>query len=167
MYSNALKSTQKKSSKCRTNNFTPYFRNMSIEYMENMSKDIEITFKVPNVKLGLRFDVTTDYLHYYKGLSENGVCTITISQTKKLHKGSFIFGFSPSDCMTSNLEGQFFGVLHYAYLLDISLEKGNSVVINLPDITDLMLNQNYFFGEYVQILSNGLKWKGEVYKKRK
>jgi hypothetical protein len=41
-----------------------------------------------------------------------------------------------------------------------------SVIINLPDVTDKLFNQYYLLGEYIQVTPNGIKWRGEYYKKQ-
>lgn len=48
--------------------------------------------------------------------------------------------------------------------MDLNTEK--SIIINLPDVTDKLFSQYYLLGEYIQVTPNGIKWRGEYYKKQ-
>lgn len=66
----------------------------------------------------------------------------------------------------SNPAGQYFGVLYYEYPYKVDLNTEKSIIINLPDVTDKLFSQYYLLGEYIQVTPNGIKWRGEYYKKQ-
>ena len=100
------------------------------------------------------------------GITEKGTCTIVLNRNRINSPKSFRFTFQPMYYTESNPAGQYFGVLYYEYPYKVDLNTEKSIIINLPDVTDKLFNQYYLLGEYIQVTPNGIKWRGEYYKKQ-
>ena len=118
------------------------FKNiLIIEEVSGNKTLAEILFKVPNT-------------------------TIELNRNRINSPKSFRFTFQPMYYTESNPAGQYFGVLYYEYPYKVDLNTEKSIIINLPDVTDKLFNQYYLLGEYIQVTPNGIKWRGEYYKKQ-
>ena len=124
----------------------------------------EISFKVPNASIPIKFDVWYGTI-LYSGVTEKGECTIVLNRNRITSSDSFRFSFQPMYYVESNPAGQYFGILCYMYPYEVNLDSEKSIVINLPNITDTLFNQYFLLGEYVQVVPHGIKWRGEYYKK--
>ena len=102
----------------------------------------------------------------YSGITEKGTCTIVLNRNRINSPKSFRFTFQPMYYTESNPAGQYFGVLYYEYPYKVDLNTEKSIIINLPDVTDKLFSQYYLLGEYIQVTPNGIKWRGEYYKKQ-
>lgn len=74
--------------------------------------------------------------------------------------------FQPVYYNESNPAGQFFGVLFYEYPYKIDLKKQKNVVVKLPNVTDELFEQYCLFGEYINVMPHGIKWRGEFFEKQ-
>ena len=124
----------------------------------------EISFKVPNASIPIKFDVWCGTI-LYSGVTEKGKCTIVLNRNRINSPDSFRFSFQPMFYVESNPAGQYFGVLYYMYPYEVNLDSEKSIVIKLPNITDTLFDQYYLLGEYIQVVPHGIKWRGEYYKK--
>lgn len=142
-----------------------FFKGISVTEEPSEDKNIStITFDVPNADSRVQFDILY-YFKTYSAITENGKCTININHSK--YTTDCHFWLRPIQYNQSNVEGQFFGVLQYEYPIDLDLKGGKNIVVRLPGVTDLMFEQFYLTGEYVQIVRGGVKWNGKVYKRSK
>ena len=124
----------------------------------------EISFKVPNASIPIKFDVWCGTI-LYSGGTEKGKCTIVLNRNRINSSDSFRFSFQPMYYVESNPAGQYFGILCYMYPYEVNLDSEKSIVIKLPNITDTIFSHYYFFGDYIQVVHHGIKWRGEYYKK--
>lgn len=124
----------------------------------------EISFKVPNASIPIKFDVWYGTI-LYSGVTEKGECTIVLNRNRINSSDSFRFSFQPMYYVESNPAGQYFGILCYMYPYEVNLDSEKSIVINLPNITDTLFDQYFLLGEYIQVVPHGIKWRGEYYKK--
>lgn len=124
----------------------------------------EISFKVPNASIPIKFDVWCGTI-LYSGVTEKGKCTIVLNRNRINSSDSFRFSFQPMYYVESNPAGQYFGVLYYMYPYEVNLDSEKSIVIKLPNITDTLFDQYFLLGEYIQVAPHGIKWRGEYYKK--
>ena len=124
----------------------------------------EISFKVPNASIPIKFDVWCGTISY-SGVTEKGECTIVLNRNRINSSDSFRFSFQPMYYVESNPAGQYFGLLYYMYPYEVKLDSEKSFVIKLPNITDTIFSHYYFFGDYIQVVHHGIKWRGEYYKK--
>ena len=124
----------------------------------------EISFKVPNASIPIKFDVWCGTI-LYSGVTEKGKCTIVLNRNRINSSDSFRFSFQPMYYVESNPAGQYFGILCYMYPYEVNLDSEKSIVINLPNITDTLFDQYFLLGEYIQVVPHGIKWRGEYYKK--
>ena len=124
----------------------------------------EISFKVPNASIPIKFDVWCGTI-LYSGVTEKGKCTIVLNRNRITSSDSFRFSFQPMYYVESNPAGQYFGILCYMYPYEVNLDSEKSIVIKLPNITDTLFDQYFLWGEYIQVVPHGIKWRGEYYKK--
>jgi len=101
----------------------------------------------------------------YSGVTEKGKCTIVLDRNGVNPPESFSFSFQPKYYVESSPAGQYFGVLCHRYPYEVNLDSEKNIVIKLPNITDILFYQYYIFGEYIQVLHHGIKWRGDYYKK--
>lgn len=142
------------------------FKNiLIIEEVSGNKTLAEILFKVPNTTMPIKFNVYCGTISY-SGITEKGTCTIVLNRNRINSPKSFRFTFQPMYYTESNPAGQYFGVLYYEYPYKVDLNTEKSIIINLPDVTDKLFNQYYLLGEYIQVTPNGIKWRGEYYKKQ-
>ena len=142
------------------------FKNiLIIEEVSGNKTLAEILFKVPNTTMPIKFNVYCGTISY-SGITEKGTCTIVLNRNRINSPKSFKFTFQPMYNTESNPAGQYFGVLFYEYPYKVDLNTEKSIIINLPDVTDKLFNQYYLLGEYIQVTPNGIKWRGEYYKKQ-
>ena len=142
------------------------FKNILIIEEASGNKTLaEILFKVPNTTMPIKFNVYCGTISY-SGITEKGTCTIVLNRNRINSPKSFKFTFQPMYYTESNPAGQYFGVLYYEYPYKVDLNTEKSIIINLPDVTDKLFNQYYLLGEYIQVTPNGIKWRGEYYKKQ-
>ena len=126
----------------------------------------KISFEVPNTNMEIRFNVYCG-TSFYSSTVENGVCSIILNRNQINAPKSFIFTFQPISYTESNPAGQFFGVLYYEYPYRVDLKDEKNIVIKLPNVSDILFEQYYLLGEYVQIMPYGIKWRGEFFEKKK
>ena len=124
----------------------------------------EISFKVPNASIPIKFDVWCGTI-LYSGVTEKRECTIVLNRNRITSSDNFRFSFQPMYYVESNPAGQYFGVLYYMYPYEVNLDSEKSIVINLPNITDTLFDHYFLLGEYIQVVPHGIKWRGEYYKK--
>ena len=124
----------------------------------------EISFKVPNASIPIKFDVWCGTI-LYSGVTEKGKCTIVLNRNRINSSDSFRFSFQPMYYVESNPAGQYFGILCYMYPYEVDLDSEKSIVIKLPNITDTLFDLYFLLGEYIQVVPHGIKWRGEYYKK--
>ena len=124
----------------------------------------EISFEVPNAYRPIKFEVRVG-TNLYSGVTEKGKCTIVLDRNGVNPPESFSFSFQPKYYVESSPAGQYFGVLYYMYPYEVKLDSEKSFVIKLPNITDTIFSHYYFFGDYIQVVHHGIKWRGEYYKK--
>ena len=142
------------------------FKNiLIIEEVSGNKTLAEILFKVPNTTMPIKFNVYCGTISY-SGITEKGTCTIVLNRNRINSPKSFRFTFQQCNYTESNPAGQYFGVLYYEYPYKVDLNTEKSIIINLPDVTDKLFNQYYLLGEYIQVTPNGIKWRGEYYKKQ-
>lgn len=135
------------------------------EEVSSNNAPYEISFKVPNASIPIKFDVWCGTI-LYSGVTEKGKCTIVLNNRNRINPpDSFRFSFQPMYYVESNPAGQYFGVLYYMYPYEVDLDSEKSIVINLPNITDTLFDQYFLLGEYIQVVPHGIKWRGEYYKK--
>lgn len=141
------------------------FKDISItEEASGNNAPYEISFEVPNASKPIKFEVSVR-TNRYSGVTENGECTIVLNRNRFYPPESFRFSFQPMSYVESNPAGQYFGVLYYMYPYEVKLDSEKSFVIKLPNITDTIFSHYYFFGDYIQVVHHGIKWRGEYYKK--
>ncbi len=141
------------------------FKDISItEEVSGNNAPYEISFEVPNASKPIKFEVSVR-TNRYSGVTENGECTIVLDRNRFYPPESFRFSFQPMSYVESNPAGQYFGVLYYMYPYEVKLDSEKSFVIKLPNITDTIFSHYYFFGDYIQVVHHGIKWRGEYYKK--
>lgn len=134
------------------------------EEVSSNNAPYEISFKVPNASIPIKFDVWCGTI-LYSGVTEKGECTIVLNRNRITSSDSFRFSFQPMYYVESNPAGQYFGILCYMYPYEVNLDSEKSIVINLPNITDTLFDQYFLLGEYIQVVPHGIKWRGEYYKK--
>lgn len=134
------------------------------EEVSSNNAPYEISFKVPNASIPIKFDVWCGTI-LYSGVTEKGKCTIVLNRNRINSSDSFRFSFQPMYYVESNPAGQYFGVLYYMYPYEVNLDSEKSIVIKLPNITDTLFDQYFLLGEYIQVVPHGIKWRGEYYKK--
>lgn len=134
------------------------------EEVPSNNASYEISFKVPNASIPIKFDVWYGTI-LYSGVTEKGECTIVLNRNRINSSDSFRFSFQPMYYVESNPAGQYFGILCYMYPYEVNLDSEKSIVINLPNITDTLFDQYFLLGEYIQVVPHGIKWRGEYYKK--
>lgn len=134
------------------------------EEVSSNNASYEISFKVPNASIPIKFDVWCGTI-LYSGVTEKGECTIVLNRNRITSSDSFRFSFQPMYYVESNPAGQYFGVLYYMYPYEVNLDSEKSIVIKLPNITDTLFDQYFLLGEYIQVVPHGIKWRGEYYKK--
>ena len=76
------------------------------------------------------------------------------------------FAFQPVYYNESNPAGQFFGVLFYEYPYKIGLKKRQNIVVRLSNVTDELFEQYYLSGEYINVMPNVIKWKGDFFERQ-
>ena len=134
------------------------------EEVSSNNAPYEISFKVPNASIPIKFDVWCGTI-LYSGVTEKGECTIVLNRNRITSSDNFRFSFQPMYYVESNPAGQYFGVLNYMYPYEVNLDSEKSIVIKLPNITDTLFDQYFLLGEYIQVVPHGIKWRGEYYKK--
>ncbi len=143
------------------------FKDISItEETQNDKTFSKISFEVPNTNMEIKFNVYCG-TSFYSATVENGECTIVLNRNQVNTPKSFIFTFQPAFYTESNPAGQFFGVLYYEYPHKVELEEGKHIVVKLPNVTDILFEQYYIIGEYIQIMPYGIKWRGEFFEKQR
>ena len=133
------------------------------EEVSSNNAPYEISFKVPNASIPIKFDVWCGTI-LYSGVTEKGECTIVLNRNRITSSDNFRFSFQPMYYVESNPAGQYFGILCYMYPYEVNLDSEKSIVINLPNITDTLFDQYFLLGEYIQVVPHGIKWRGEYYK---
>ena len=141
------------------------FKDISItEEASGNNAPYEISFEVPNAYRPIKFEVRVG-TNLYSGVTEKGKCTIVLDRNGVNPPESFSFSFQPKYYVESSPAGQYFGVLCHRYPYEVNLDSEKNIVIKLPNITDILFYQYYIFGEYIQVLHHGIKWRGDYYKK--
>ena len=126
------------------------------EEVSSNNAPYEISFKVPNASIPIKFDVWCGTI-LYSGVTEKGECTIVLNRNRITSSDNFRFSFQPMYYVESNPAGQYFGVLYYMYPYEVNLDSEKSIVIKLPNITDTLFDLFFLLGEYIQVVPLGIK----------
>ncbi len=146
--------------------FQRAFKDMTIirtkqAYTDSISHT-QIRFMLPNTSEEM--DITVHCAtQSYKGRTQNGVCQISLDRNNSRFAKPIWFGIEPLYFNGSNMEGQYFGIVYLPHQLDIKYELNDLISIELPSVTPELFYQYYIKGEYIQIIEDGLKWRGETY----
>lgn len=115
------------------------------EEVSSNNAPYEISFKVPNASMPIKFNVWCGTI-LYSGVTEKGKCTIVLNNRNRINPPeSFRFSFQPMFYVESNPAGQYFGVLYYMYPCKVDLDSEKSIVIKLPNITDTLFDHIFFW----------------------
>ena len=142
------------------------FKNISItEDTQDDKISSKITFEVPNTTMPIKFNVYCGTI-LYSAIAEKGKCSIILNKNRTNSPDSLSFAFQPVYYNESNPAGQFFGVLFYEYPYKIGLKKRQNIVVRLSNVTDELFEQYYLSGEYINVMPNGIKWKGDFFERQ-
>lgn len=138
------------------------FKDISIRKQTNNENLQEIVFVCKNNKTPLRFSVFCGSIIYSSTMMED-TCTISLNKNQINSPNEITFLFEPLNYLPSFPSAQFLGLLYYEYPFKIGVLKGETVYINLPNISEDILNQYFIEGEYVKVITNGLLWRNQLF----
>lgn len=143
--------------------------NMTTQYSKQSEEITEphpiVRFILPNTRHEMEFNIFCNETTY-SGTSHNRICEISLDRQTLGENRTFSFLIAPTHYCESNVLAQYFGVLYIWYPIENQYENDDIISIELPAVTNTFFEQFFITGEYIQLVDEGLKWKGRTYYKK-